>query len=407
MLGVVDYYGGVPDTTLCDVLRDRAARDTIRRIHLRSEDIVTLSSIISLLTGGGEGVQSNSVESFILSNYDDAPVDISNFFAHYRFPKLQRLKLDNCAITSWDLLTSRTTILTSLTLHFSRPSPTPTTPQLFSILTSNPSLQEVSLSEDAVPTDSGGESPYHAPLHHLKELGLDGDPRHVFRLINQLNHPTNTVVKFTLFDCTTADVLQIVGPYLRDYLRRRSRSRMELGLSTSRLDDHTATMLHISDVAGIDLSTPVLDQIAPFVVIAMWSNQIPQDQLEKGVLDLVAYIPQDEVVSFHSWDEPAVMDHISPRFPNLRALHSGSIPITAVFSRSNLDKNGGISTSLRHLILEQPILDHGDWLPLTYFVSHRSSSWNRLDSLTLKRPPLMRPQLEEYLRGMVREFRIT
>ena len=78
---------------LRNALQDRAARDAIRRVILRNEDAVFLNSTISLLTPTREGVQSNSVVLFILTNDDDMPVDISDFFAHYRFPKLQCLAL--------------------------------------------------------------------------------------------------------------------------------------------------------------------------------------------------------------------------------------------------------------------------------------------------------------------------
>jgi len=221
VLGDEYYDGSTFNITLCDALRDRAARDTIRRIHLLSENRVVLSQIISPLTSASKGVRSNSVESFVLLNHDDNPVDVSDFFAHYRFPKLQRLELHNCNITSWDLLASRTTVLTSLTLHIGRPSPISTTSQLFSIFASNPSLRKVSLSGDAVQTDSGGESSYRVSLHHLKKLELVGGSRHVIGLLRRLDHPTNVDLDITLRDNTVTDVPRMVGPYLQDYLRRR------------------------------------------------------------------------------------------------------------------------------------------------------------------------------------------
>ena len=397
-----DYDGSTFDITLCNALRDHAARDATRRVHLWSEDVVVLNSIISPLTSAGKGVRHNSVESFVLSNNDNTPVDVSDFFTHYRFPKLQRLILHNCSITSWDLLTSRTTVLTSLTLRLSHPSPTPTTSQLFSILASNPSLQALSLLEYAVPTDSGAESSYRVSLHHLKELELVGGSRHVIGLLHQLDHPGNVNLDITLYNRTVADTPRMVGLYLRDYLQHRDKSPNGLGLSVSR--SKRRITLRVGDMGRIDPSTPVWRRIVPFISIAL---ALDQTLLEKVFLDLVPYTPQDEVVYLCSWDEPATMEDMSTRFPKFRALHSCSIPLHTVFPGSALDGDGEISTSLQHIFLEQPVVVGGNWSPLTTLLARRASSGNRLESLRLELSPHMCLEAEEHIKSMVREFKIT
>ena len=75
------------DATLRDALQDRAARDTIRRVHLKSGDAAgLLNSIISSIIAEGEETRSSSVESLILENDGMSKVDISNFFSRYHFP---------------------------------------------------------------------------------------------------------------------------------------------------------------------------------------------------------------------------------------------------------------------------------------------------------------------------------
>ena len=181
------------DATLRNALQDRAARDTIRRIHLTSEDSELLSSIISLLAANCEGLRSSSMESLILweSGTEDRGglVDVSGFFAHYRFPKLQRLNLLNCTISSWDTLISRTSALTTLDLNLNDLSPIPTTSQLLLLFASNPTLQKVALAGRAVPDHRGNESSFPVPLRHLKELKLTGGLRNVVGLLHELNHP--------------------------------------------------------------------------------------------------------------------------------------------------------------------------------------------------------------------------
>ena len=123
------------DNPLSNLLRDRAARDTIRRVHLRSADSDLLRSIISQITP--EEPRSTNLESFVLQDENiSTTVDISDFLTYNRFPKLQCLEYFGCAISSWDLLKSRSSVLTTLDIFFRGHGPSPTTSQLLSILAS-------------------------------------------------------------------------------------------------------------------------------------------------------------------------------------------------------------------------------------------------------------------------------
>ena len=89
------------DDYLRDALKHRATADTIRRVHLKAEGSMLVHDIIAELIPKGEELQSNGMESLILWNLDIArPVDVSDFFARYRFPKLRRLELAGCMISS-------------------------------------------------------------------------------------------------------------------------------------------------------------------------------------------------------------------------------------------------------------------------------------------------------------------
>ena len=354
------------------------------------------------MTPACEGVRSNSVESFILSNDDNTPVDVSDFLALYRFPKLRRLELNNCKISSWDFLTSRTAVLTTLILHLNYPSSTPTTSQLLSILDSNPTLRKVSLSRCAIPEDGGGESPYRVLLHHLRDLELTGGFRHVIGLLRRLDHPTNVYMDITLCDGAVPDITRIVGPYFRDYLSHRDRSRNGLALYVSRFKNQNT--LHVGDLGGADLSTPVWMQISPFVSITVEMDRTTQGISGKWFLDLIAHLPLDDIISFRSWDEPAFMEDVPAQFQNLRALESGSIPLSAVFPEPNPDENKRLPPSLQHIILRRPDVDGGDWSPLTTFLACRASTANRLDSLTIVGSHMC-PRVEGHVRSMVRELR--
>ncbi|KAF9643834.1 hypothetical protein BDM02DRAFT_3122884 [Thelephora ganbajun] len=399
------------DTTLCDVLRDRATRDTIRRVHLKAYDPELLNAIISSITATCEGIRSSSMESFILCSWkhnrgDSSPVDVSNFFAHYRFPKLQQLELLGCIISSWNHLTSRTTALTTLDLNLKHPSSTPTTSQLLSILASNPALRTVVLANRAIPDDSGDSSSSQIQLHHLKRLQLKGGSRHVIGLLHRLAYPRiMDSLCIILYDCAIADISQSIGPCLRDYLQRRGRSQGGLGVS---LSSGSGIGFHVRDVGRIDFSTPAPARMKPLAFIDINTRQaLPKDVMEKLTLDLIAHVPREEFVYFKTCEQPVAMEDVSARFPNLKALHFLGTPLPAIFPTSNLDMDGVIFPSLQYVFLDSVVVKDDDWSPLTTFLARRSSSGNPLHSLGIAGRYFMCPEVLRSIRSVVREFRMN
>jgi len=394
------------DATVRDALEDRAANDTIRRVHLEAGGL--LRSILDLLTPDCKELRSNSMESFILWNRSKVPVDVSNFFAHHRFPKLRRLNLNNCSASSWDRLVSRTSALTTLELDFSYPSSTPTISQLLSILSSNPTLRRVALLGRAVPDDAGGRSSSRVQLHHLKYLHLDGDLQHVSNLLNQLDHPRNMdLLSLTFRGCDDVDGSRVVGPYLRDYLKRRDRSQNGLNLSASsgyRTYRASHVKLRIGDAGGIDFSDPAQSQINTFVEITTVLNGGSHPVRERAVLDLVAYIPPEEVVYFKALVNPITTEDIWTQFPNIRGLSYDCVSLSAAFPSPRLDNEGNIFPPLEHVLLER--VDDDDWNPLITFLARRVSSGGRLDTLVISDSTDVPPEVVEVIKGMVRELKI-
>jgi len=411
---VLDFYegGGSFDAALCNVLRDHATRDTIRRFHLRACGSNLLSSIISPLTAGPKEHRSISVESLILRDESGGIVDISDFLAHYSFSNLQRLELSNCTVSSWDLITSRTPVLTTLDLYFRGPwlSPTPTASQLLFILASYPILQNVSLSwfgdrDSGDDGDDGGGNPSpRVSLPHLKELKLDGDMHEVFGLLGRLDHPNHMdTLDVTFEQCEIADVSDLVGPYLQDYLRRRGGSQSGLGLSL-RVTRGDSIVLHVGDPSGIDFSNPVPARMKTFAEITMDLDRgHPKHILEEAILRLIAYTPQEEIVHFRTYGEPVAMEKISAQLPNLRGLHFEKTPLPAALPKSSLDRK--IFPSLQYILLDWVVADHGDWSPLTTFLDWRVSSGNRLHTLVMIGTFRMAPSVQRSLPGVVQEFR--
>jgi len=406
VLDGVGFPEGILDDTLRNALRDRATRDTIRQIHLVSGDPELLSSIISPLIASCKGIRSSSVESVVVNGSNwDPPVDISDFFAHYRFPKLKRLELIDCAISSWDLMTSRTSVLKTLDLYFDEPSSAPTTTQLLSILASSPTLQKVRLARRAVPDDGGDGSHFRVSLHHLKTLNLSGDPRNVVGFLHRLDHVGSVDLTLTLCNCAVGDISPLLGPYLRDYLQHRGRVHSGLGLCVSRHDSYIRFCA--GDAGRIRPHALGSEQMASFLVIMICPNPSPpKDLLEKALLDLIADTPREKIFHFSAHRNHVAMTNVYAQLSNLRTLHLDTIHLSDALPRPSPGGDGGILPSLRHVVLERMIADDSYWKPLTTFLSQRASPGNRLDSLTIVRSSYIRPELAEGIRGVVRDFNI-
>ena len=394
---VLDDDVGDLGTTLRSALQDRAAADRIRRVHLGTNGSKHLSTIIASLTAKCEGIRSNSMESLVLQNYRGV-VNLSDFFAHYCFPKLRRLDLSNCL---WGQLTLRTGALTNLKLGFGC-GPCLTTPQLHSILASNPMLQRLALHGYAVPDPGDGKSSFRAPLHHLKELELVGYSRDVIMFLQRLDHPANMDhLTLDMEDCTTVEISQMIGPYLRDYLRRRGRSQNGLGLF---LSSDRRIALKVGDAHG---TGPLLLQMDTFMRITLdLEEALSNDAQEKVILDLIAHAPQEEIVYFQSCGDPVAMENAYAQFPNLRTLSLENIPLSSVFPWPNLGGDEGILLSLQCVFLRELVVDGGDWSSLTTFLARRASSGNCLNTLEISCSPHMCPAVVESIGGVVQKSKI-
>lgn len=402
-------FEGCPlDESLRESLLDRAARGTIRRIHLVSEDSKLLGSILSPLTVSNDGIRTSSVESVVIwDESEDGAADLSDFFANHRFPKLQRLELDGLMISSWDLIISRATVLTTLYLGCCYYSPPLTTSKLLSIFASNPTLQNITLFPSVIPEDGDGNSSTRAQLPNLRMLDLSGDGQHIFELLHRLDYPQNMdSLSIHLLGCMAEEVSQIVGPCLRDYLRRRGSSR---GLWLSLLSTD-AIELYLGDVGGINInfpsSRPALTKRFVKIKIGHMTD-FPECTRWEVTLNLLEHLPHKDILHLQVEGEPICMKDVSARFPYIRAVQFVGRPLDAVFRDLILNTNEEIFPSLGRVILDQVVEGGGDWSALMTFLASRASSGNQLDSLEIQGTFTMDPKVEEGIRRLVRDLRLT
>ena len=392
-----DYLDGM----LRDALQDRAARGIIRRVHLESYSAELLNLVISSITTKREGPQSNGPVSFILRNLGRSDiVDVSDFFSRYNFPKLRRLHLLECSISSWDLLGSRITSLTSLSLTNCLLLPIPTLSQLLSILSANPNLQYLELSYSAVPTADSDSTFSQIQLCCLRTLDLTGDPRRVFGLLTRLEFPDKLEdLHLFLSNFSPSDLPKTVGPYLRNHIRRRSSDRLRLSV---------LPYLHHFRVKVGDACEGDPARVNWFMTVEGNPDvELGEEEADKLCFDIIAHIPQEEIIEvsttlpFLRSEEPCI------QMCNLTHLELKGIDVSTWFVVPKIRKPHvfkDILRGLRSISISEPSLSGGSWGPLTTFLARRAAVGNRISSLRLHGYPRMGEAVVQKIRNTVEVF---
>ena len=393
------------DGSLRDAVRIGVMRDTIRQVHLSSDDGATLSSIILSLTPNDESAQNENIESIVWRKGGFLPIDVSDFFARSRLSKLRFLGLyGNLRISSWDRLASRTTLLTTLSLEIFDSSPppvnTPTIPQLFSIISSNPNLRELRLTDEALPEDADG-STLQLPLQHLKLLSLSGESRRLFGLLRKLKFPgTLDEMYLTGFNLTADGISQNLGTYMRDYFRRSTVFQDRLEFSS-----YSANNFISISVIATHTQTTVL---APRVTLAVVPDgPAPPDVLEQMFVNLIGLIPRECVVSFMADTSPKLPEELYFTMPNIEIVHLFGVKLSEGFLQPNPDgpyANAKLFPSLRLLCLEDVNTDDSNWGHLIAYLAHQTSGGQMISLEVIGDSPCMPPEVVNEVEGFVEEF---
>ena len=389
------------DDTTRDALRDRATRDTIQRVDLKGTAEV-LNSVISSIVTKGEEPRSNSVESFILRNSSTSSLDISNFFSRYHFPKLQCLNLYRCSISLWDLLGSRTTSLTTLSLTVFEPSPLPTLSQMLSILSANPNLQFLALSYDSAPYPDNDNSS-QIQLCHLKRLRLTSTFGCVFGLLNRLELPDNMDgLYLSLFEYSRSDLLQTLGPYLGNRARRRSPG----GLSFS--VDRGPNFSFFSILVGNPREDGLIQEGWHVAVDGTTNMTLEDEEADELCFDMIAHIPQEIVVDLTTRSLPILRSEgLCGRMCNVKHLNLEQVDLSTWFAEPYTCEphaSEDLLRGLRSISIADSSLSGGDWGPFTRFLTRRATVGNRISSLRFSNCPDMSEGVAESIKRAVGVF---
>ena len=375
-------------------------RDTIRRVRLAAPTADLLNSVISSIIVKGEETRSIRVESFILRDARRSSVDISDFFSRHHLPKLRHLDLSGFSISSWDLLRSRTTSLTTLSLTSGEPSPLPTLSQMLSILSANPSLQSFRLSRGSFPDIDGDGSSSQVQLPHLKALYLANSPRRVFGLSNWLGLPDKMDdLNLTLTEYPPSDLLQTLRPYLGDNIRRRSPDGLSLLVFP--------TMNYCSILVGRACEDDLARATGFMIVGWATSATLGGEEANKFRFDIIGGIPQGEAIEITTTLSILCSEHPHVQMCNLTLLHLKHADLFRLFVEPVVRDSHAFRDLLRRhrsITITKPRLNGGDWGPLTNFLLRRAAVGNRVYSLSLRCYPHMNECVAESVRRTVGFF---
>ena len=405
------------DESLRDAVRSCVMQDTIRQVHLLSDGAVTLTSIISSLIPDDEGGQNDNIESIVWHGEGFTPVDVSDFFARSRLSRLRVLDLyGDFWISSWDYLTPRTTLLTTLSLKITTPppSPIPTASQLFSILTSNPDLRTLCLYDATLPKDVD-RSTSKVQLHNLKFLTLVGEFRNIFGLLRRLTLPrVLDEMHLDASDSTTEDISQTLGPYMRDHFRRDARFQDKLWVYCSSFTSSATISVGIKRA-----QTTALIEVLPQVSLVVQAPLAPPGAMEPSLFSLITLVPLEHVVSFHAGRGTQLSEELFLMIPNIETLRISQFELSEGFLQPNPTgpyANTKLLPLLQSLCLEDILYvdddddyddDYDDWGYLATYLAHQTSDNQAISLQVIGDFRHGFPKAAEGIKDLVEEFTYT
>ena len=366
------------------------ARDAIRKVHLRDDNMQLLTDIISTLTPEDDGARDSSIESIALDSVlvdsffsrhplQTSGADASNFLSRYHFSNLRDLSLSGYLKISswaWDCLKSHAAVLVNLSVSLISPLPMPTISQILSLHASNPNIRNLTLALSRIGDDSGSGHKSRVQLRHLENLTLKGEPHHVFSVLHRLELPERVDhTRLEFHDHTLDEVKEVTVPHIRDYLRRDPGSRIGWGY-LSRSQTIISCLGLVSLVLGITVRIDCHNRPPPPHTFFMML--LAPDESEKSCIDIHALLPQERIVYFETNLSITVTKEVVVAMPNLKTLYLINATVSAGFLLPNLGEPNAhtkLLPSLRRLYLR----DAGvgvlrDWSPLVRFVTHQASS---------------------------------
>ncbi|KAF9644525.1 hypothetical protein BDM02DRAFT_3190531 [Thelephora ganbajun] len=208
----------------------------------------------------------------------------------------------------------------------------------------------------------------------------------------------------TVFDCTAEEISGILGPCLRDYIRRDHRFQNALGiLAGSSPYSISVDAIIITGANGPTLS---LTRRPPSLTFwAMPKGRLTPETLDKLTIDFAAYIPGEHVVCFDGNIRLNAVKEIIAAMPKIQELHLINAALSDGFLQSDPYGplvNTKLLPSLRYLHLED--MNGNDWCPLIPYLAHQTSGGQAVSLRIAGKPVHICPPVVESIKGLVRKF---
>jgi hypothetical protein len=205
-------------------------------------------------------------------------------------------------------------------------------------------------------------------------------------------------LELSLSECPPPDVPQILGPYLRDRVRRRSPDGLGL------LVYPTLTVFHIQ--AGDAHEGDDLTEVEWFMTVrGKTTMTLGGESADKLCFDIIAHIPQEEVVDLTTTLPILRSEELCIQMCNLTCLHLEEVRLSwfAVPDVREPHIFKDLLPRLRSISMIGSRLG-GDWSSFTDFLTRRAAVGNRISSLRLCGYPHMGGDVVESVKRAVDVF---
>jgi len=399
---------GPADEALLDTLKDYTARNAIRKVHLRSDDIRLLTTIVSSLTPEW-CIRDSNIESIALNG-----VDVTALLAHQRYPKLRDLSLSGrfwIWELDWHSVDQNITGLVNLSLSSNALNSIPSVSQILSLLTSNPNIRTLALESLKVRDDIGLDSNEpRVQLCHLEKFSLTGDFYRVFPILRQLELPERVDhARLEFSNCMSREVHETVMPYIRDYFQRDSRFKDRLGIVVSRTNDSITLR---ASVIGAGYHGPDgLPQHGPpyLSVSAIQQNYTLGgfSEREELCVNILALLPRENIVYFETNLSLRPTMEAIVVMPNLEALYLIGMLVEDGFllpDPNGPDMHTKLFPHLQRLYLQDATAQYFDWNPLFRYATNQTSGNHPFSLFLFGEYMHICFEVAQRIEGLVEEF---
>jgi len=205
------------------------------------------------------------------------------------------------------------------------------------------------------------------------------------------------------FDATVEDVLQTLGPYMRDYFRRDPRFQDTLEASASSSPGSAAIFFTVVYRETTELE---LGPLGTSFNVRL-ADRPPPDVLEQLLVDLVNFIPRERVMCFRADLDTRLPEEPLSMMPNIKTLEVVGAELSQGFLQPNPDgphANTKLLPSLSRLCLEDVILNGNDWSHLTTYLAHQTSDGQAILLEMAGELPYIGPEVVDEIERLVEGF---